>query len=82
VLMKLLDKQLYEANFQVIGNQLVAWKESRPDNKTFNNLIKCITEMYLYTNRLEMREMALDKTLQKLRSDNLDLRIANDKSNK
>lgn len=70
----LLDKQLYNANFQVVGNQLIAWKDARPDNKTFDNLIKCVTEMYFYTNNLEMRNIALNSLLDKQRDDNFKLR--------
>ena len=70
----LLDKQLYNANFQVVGEQLIAWKDARPDNKTFDNLIKCVTEMYFYTNNLEMRNITLDKLLDKQRDENFKLR--------
>jgi|11BtaG_2_1085332.scaffolds.fasta_scaffold00922_20 hypothetical protein len=70
----LLDKQLYNANFQVVGKQLIAWKDARPDNKTFDNLIKCVTEMYFYTNNLEMRNITLDTLLDKQRDENFKLR--------
>jgi len=70
----LLDKQLYNANFQVVGEQLIAWKDARPDNKTFDNLIKCVTEMYFYTNNLEMRNITLDTLLDKQRDENFKLR--------
>ena len=70
----LLDKQLYNANFQVVGEQLIAWKDARPDNKTFDNLIKCVTEMYFYTNNLGMRNITLDTLLDKQRDENFKLR--------
>lgn len=72
--MNLLDRQLYEANFQVIGTQLVAWKDARPDNKTFDNLIKSLNEMYLYTNSLQMQILTQDALLRKYKEDNFDLR--------
>lgn len=72
--MNQLDRQLYEANFQVIGNQLVAWKDARPDNKTFDNLIKSLNEMYLYTNSLHMRVMTQEALIKKYKEDNFDLR--------
>ena len=72
--MNQLDRQLYEANFQVIGNQLVAWKDARPDNKTFDNLIKSLNEMYLYTNSLHMRVMTQEALIKKYKEDNFELR--------
>lgn len=72
--MNQLDRQLYEANFQVIGNQFVAWKDARPDNKTFDNLIKSLNEMYLYTNSLHMRVMTQDALIKKYKEDNFELR--------
>lgn len=73
--MNLLEKQLFEANFRYIGQQLIEWKKAKPENKVLNRLVKCITEMYYYTNSLEARLMATEAMLKKLRSDNLDLRI-------
>jgi len=72
--MNLLDKQLYDANFQVIGSQLVAWKDARPDNKTLDNLIKSLNEMYVYTNSLNMRVLTQESIIKKYKEDNFNLR--------
>ena len=72
--MNLLDKQLYDANFQVIGSQLVAWKDARPDNKTLDNLIKSLNEMYIYTNSLNMRVLTQESIIKKYKEDNFNLR--------
>jgi hypothetical protein len=77
-----LDKQLYDANFNIIASTFVKWKEAKNDNKTLDNLAKCLFDMYCYTNSLECRRIHLESVNQKLRHENLDLRIKEKKDEK
>ncbi len=78
--MNILEKQLFEANFEAIATQFVKWKEAKPDNKILDSLAKSLYEMYTYTNSLEIREMVLEKQNKKLRDDNFNLRLNDDRS--
>ncbi len=78
--MNILEKQLFEANFEAIATQFVKWKEAKPDNKTLDSLAQCLYEMYIYTNNMEMNNMVLEKQLKKLRDDNFNLRLNDDRS--
>ena len=58
--MTLLQKKVYEANFNYIGVFLKEAFEKTQDtkkNKEIGNLIKCINQMYIYTNQLEIEHM-------------------------
>lgn len=60
--MTLLQKKVYEANFNYIGVFLKEAYEKTKDidpkkNKEIGNLIKCINQMYIYTNQLEIEHM-------------------------
>lgn len=73
--MDLLNKQLFEANFSAISQQFIDWKEAKPDNKKLDSLAKCLFEMYVYTNQLEIKTHTMQKQVNKFRHDNLDLKI-------
>lgn len=52
------QKQLYEANFNCIGYFLLdsfEKCEDRRKRKVISNLIKNLNEMYMYTNKLEIK---------------------------
>jgi hypothetical protein len=60
--MTLLQKQVYQANFNYIGVFLKEAFDKTKDtdtkkNKEISNLIKCINQMYIYTNQLEVEVM-------------------------
>lgn len=78
--MNVLEKKLFEANFDALVTQFVKWKDAKPDNKILDSLAKSLFEMYTYTNSLEIREMVLEKQNQKLRDDNFNLRLDDDRS--
>ena len=73
--MDLLNKQLFEANFSAISQQFIDWKEAKPDNKKLDSLAKCLFEMYVYTNQLEIKTHTMQKQVNKFRHDNLELKI-------
>lgn len=65
--MTLLQKKVYEANFNYIGVFLKDAFEKTKDkkkNKEIHNLIKCINQMYIYTNQIEIEVMINDRILQ------------------
>jgi len=65
--MTLLQKKVYQANFNYIGVFLKDAYEKTQDtkkNKEINNLIKCINQMYMYTNQLEIEHMINKKILE------------------
>jgi hypothetical protein len=64
--MTLLQKQVYNANFNYIGQFLKDAFEKTKDidtkkNKEINNLIKAVNQMYIYTNQLEVEHMVMEK---------------------
>ena len=73
--MDLLNKQLFEANFSAISQQFIKWKEAKPDNKTLDNLAKCLLEIYFYANNLEIKNHTITRQVDKFRHDNLELKI-------
>ena len=73
--MDLLNKQLFEANFSAISQQFIDWKEAKPDNKKLDSLAKCLFEMYIYANDLEMKNHTISKQISKFRHENLELKI-------
>lgn len=65
--MTLLQKKVYQANFNYIGVFLKdAYEKTQgtKKNKEINNLIKCINQMYMYTNQLEIEHMINKKILE------------------
>jgi len=65
--MTLLQKKVYQANFNYIGVFLKDAYEKTQDtkkNKEINNLIKCVNQMYMYTNQLEIEHMINKKILE------------------
>ncbi len=73
--MDVLNKQLFEANFSAISQQFIEWKEAKPDNKTLDSLAKCLFEMYVYANQLEMKNYTIQTQVNKFRHENLELKI-------
>tara|TARA_R110002153_G_scaffold56380_2_gene155979 strand:+ start:2251 stop:2496 length:246 start_codon:yes stop_codon:yes gene_type:complete len=73
--MDLLNKQLFEANFSAISQQFIAWKEAKPDNKKLDSLAKCLFEIYIYANDLEIKSHTVQKQVNKFRHENLELKI-------
>ncbi|MDB4459768.1 hypothetical protein N9015_01120 [Akkermansiaceae bacterium] len=73
--MDLLNKQLFEANFSAISQQFIDWKEAKPDNKKLDSLAKCLFEMYVYANQLEMKNYTIQTQVSKFRHENLELKI-------
>jgi predicted RNase H-like nuclease (RuvC/YqgF family) len=71
--MTLLQKKVYQANFNYIGEFLKDAYEKTQDtkkNKEINNLIKCINQMYIYTNQLEIEHMINKKILEDQKDEN------------
>jgi len=73
--MDVLNKQLFDANFSAISQQFIEWKEAKPDNKTLDNLAKCLFEIYVYANELEMKNYITQTQVNKFRHENLELKI-------
>lgn len=73
--MDVLNKQLFEANFSAISQQFIEWKEAKPDNKKLDVLAKCLFEMYIYSNQLEMKSYTMERQVNKFRHENLELKI-------
>ncbi len=73
--MDVLNKQLFEANFSAISQQFIEWKEAKPDNKVLDNLAKCLFEIYIYANDLEMKNHTISRQVSKFRHENLELKI-------
>jgi len=73
--MDVLNKQLFEANFSAISQQFIEWKEAKPDNKTLDSLAKCLFEIYVYANDLEMKNYTIQTQVNKFRHENLELKI-------
>ena len=71
--MDLLRKQIYELHFNEIGNSLKkAYENSSGDKrKKISNLIKCVNEMYMYTNHLEYELLVKEHRESYLRSDKI-----------
>jgi hypothetical protein len=75
--MTLLQKKVYQANFNYIGEFLKDAYEKTQDtkkNKEINNLIKCINQMYIYTNQLEIEHMINKKILDDQKNINRELK--------
>jgi hypothetical protein len=75
--MTLLQKKVYQANFNYIGEFLKDAYEKTQDtkkNKEINNLIKCINQMYIYTNQLEIEHMINKKILDDQKDINRELK--------
>jgi hypothetical protein len=71
--MDLLRKQIYELHFNEIGNTLKKEyeKSTGKKKKKISNLIKCINEMYMYTNHLEYELLVKEHRESYLRSDKI-----------
>tara|TARA_R100001510_G_C7655220_1_gene214267 strand:+ start:4297 stop:4566 length:270 start_codon:yes stop_codon:yes gene_type:complete len=69
--MDLLRKQIYEVNFNAIGNFLKDSYEKSKGNKrkTVLSLIKNINEMYMYTNGVDNELLISNAKLSKMRLD-------------
>ncbi len=75
--MTLLQKKVYQANFNYIGVFLTEAFEKTQDtkkNKEIGNLIKCINQMYIYTNQLEVEHMINKKILEDQKDVNRELK--------
>ncbi len=75
--MTLLQKKVYQANFNYIGVFLKEAFEKTQDtkkNKEIGNLIKCINQMYIYTNQLEVEHMINKKILEDQKDVNRELK--------
>ena len=83
--MTLLQKKVYEANFNYIGVFLKEAYEKTQDtkkNKEINNLIKCVNQMYIYTNQLEIEHMINKRILEDQKDVNRKLEQHTDKLKK
>jgi hypothetical protein len=71
--MDLLRKQIYELYFNEIGNTLRKEFEKTSGKKRtkISNLIKCVNEMYMYTNHLENELLVKEHRESYLRSDKI-----------
>jgi len=85
--MTLLQKQVYQANFNYIGVFLKEAFDKTKDtdtkkNKEISNLIKCINQMYIYTNQLEVEVMINRRKLDDQKDINRKLEQNTNKLNK
>ena len=73
--MTLLQNQIYEANFNYIGQALVkaydTKKENNESTKELGNLIKCVNEMHMFVVGLRNEVQVLDFKLKIAEGDKL-----------
>ena len=59
--MNLLQKQSYQVWYSFLIDKLLEWKKQKPDNKDIANCVKSITEIGIFTNRLQVENDILNK---------------------
>lgn len=73
--MTLFQNQVYEANFNYIGQALVKAYDTKKENKQstteLGNLIKCVNEMHMYVSSLRNELQVLDYKVKIAESDKL-----------
>lgn len=73
--MTLLQNQIYEANFNYIGQALIKAYDTKKDNnqptKELGNLIKCINEMHMFVMGLRNEVQILDYKIKLAEADKL-----------
>mgnify|MGYP003144187613 CR=1 FL=1 len=61
--MNLLQKQSYDVWYSFLVDKLLQWQKQKPNNKDINNCVKGITEIGIFTNRLQLENDILNKKL-------------------
>jgi len=63
--MTLFQKQVYEANFNYLGQQFIKFYDSSNGDKRkqISEFIKALNQMYIHTNQLSMQIDILEKKL-------------------
>jgi len=73
--MTLFQNQVYEANFNYIGQALIKAYDTKKENKQstteLGNLIKCVNEMHMYVSSLRNEVQVLDFKIKIAESDKL-----------
>tara|TARA_R100000734_G_C3312268_1_gene103261 strand:+ start:972 stop:1238 length:267 start_codon:yes stop_codon:yes gene_type:complete len=73
--MTLLQRQIYEANFNYIGKSFIEAIDKKNKNKECTkellNLVKCLNEMYMFTNNALNELQIKDKMIDLSQSDKL-----------
>jgi hypothetical protein len=73
--MTLFQNQVYEANFNYIGQALIKAYDTKKENKQstteLGNLIKCVNEMHMYVSSLRNELQVLDFKIKIAESDKL-----------
>lgn len=59
--MNLLQKQSYQVWYSFLIDKLLEWQKQKPNNKDINNCVKGITEIGIFTNRLQVENDILNK---------------------
>jgi len=84
--MNINQRLYYESEFNLIGHTLCKYfeelKEDDPRRKQLGSMMRCLTNMYTFTNTLLIDDMHKTKKLQKLMNDyDKDTQQLNDKIN-
>lgn len=63
----------YNASMQSALEIAKSWLDAKPDNPQLKELVKCLTDVYLYVNSLEIERKGFDSVVDNLQEQRLEL---------